>query len=136
MKVNSQDIKLAKSLSSGLDYSKFLPKEEKLNYKIFISNFSLSSRHFRHAIRVTVALLIGYMVSRFEILGIGHSYLDPDYHYRDPEARVRYHQAQEPVAPLWHFDWRTHRLRRTLLYYEPAILLVIMLSSMIMCLVC
>jgi uncharacterized membrane protein YccC len=74
MKVNSQDIKLAKSLSSGLDYSKFLPKEEKLNYKIFISNFSLSSRHFRHAIRVTVALLIGYMVSRFEILGIGHSY--------------------------------------------------------------
>jgi hypothetical protein len=31
MKVNSQDIKLAKSLSTGLDYSKFLPKEERLN---------------------------------------------------------------------------------------------------------
>ena len=74
LKVNSQDKKLAKSLSSGLDYSKFLPKEEKLNLKVFLSNFSLKSGHFRHAIRVTIALLIGYIVSRFEILGIGHSY--------------------------------------------------------------
>ena len=72
--VYSQDKKLAKSLSSGLDYSKFLPKEEKMNLKVFFSNFSLNSGHFRHAIRVTIALLIGYIVSRFEILGIGHSY--------------------------------------------------------------
>ncbi|WP_028122742.1 FUSC family protein [Epilithonimonas tenax] len=72
--VHSQDKKLAKSLSSGLDYSKFLPKEEKMNLKVFFSNFSLNSGHFRHAIRVTIALLIGYIVSRFEILGIGHSY--------------------------------------------------------------
>jgi hypothetical protein len=28
MKVNSQDIKLAKSLSTGLDYSKFLQKRK------------------------------------------------------------------------------------------------------------
>lgn len=74
LKVNSQDVKLAKSLSTGLDYSKFLPKEEQLNHKVFLSNFSLKSGHFRHAIRVTIALLIGYIVSRFEILGIGHSY--------------------------------------------------------------
>lgn len=72
--VHSQDKKLAKSLSSGLDYSKFLPKEEKMNLKVLFSNFSLNSGHFRHAIRVTIALLIGYIVSRFEILGIGHSY--------------------------------------------------------------
>jgi len=72
--VHSQDKKLAKSLSSGLDYSKFLPKEEKMNLKVLVSNFSLNSGHFRHAIRVTIALLIGYIVSRFEILGIGHSY--------------------------------------------------------------
>ncbi|KFC22169.1 FUSC family protein [Epilithonimonas lactis] len=74
MTVHSQDKKLAKSLSSGLDYSKFLPKEEKMNLKVLFSNFSLNSGHFRHAIRVTIALLIGYIVSRFEILGIGHSY--------------------------------------------------------------
>jgi len=74
LKVHSQDKKLAKSLSSGLDYSKFLPKEEKLDLKVFFSNFSLDSGHFRHAVRVTIALLIGYIVSRFEILGIGHSY--------------------------------------------------------------
>lgn len=72
--VHSQDKKLAKSLSSGLDYSKFVPKEEKMNLKVLFSNFSLNSGHFRHAIRVTIALLIGYIVSRFEILGIGHSY--------------------------------------------------------------
>ena len=74
LKVNSQDPKMAKSLSTGLDYSKFLPKEEQLNHKVFFSNFSLASGHFRHAIRVTIALLLGYIVSRFEILGIGHSY--------------------------------------------------------------
>ena len=74
LKVHSQDKKLAKSLSSGLDYSQFLPKEEKLNLKVLVSNLSLNSGHFRHAIRVTIALLIGYIVSQFEILGIGHSY--------------------------------------------------------------
>ncbi|KFC18461.1 FUSC family protein [Chryseobacterium sp. FH1] len=74
LKVHSQDKKLAKSLSSGLDYSKFLPKEEKLNLKVLVSNLSLDSGHFRHAIRVTIALLIGYIVSQFQILGIGHSY--------------------------------------------------------------
>lgn len=72
--VLSQDIKLAKSLSSGLDYSKFLPKEEEINLKVLFSNFSLKSAHFRHAIRVTTALLLGYIVSTFEVLGIGHSY--------------------------------------------------------------
>ncbi|MCG2792259.1 MAG: FUSC family protein [Weeksellaceae bacterium] len=72
--VYTQDKKLAKSLSSGLDYSQFLPKEEKINLQVFFSNFSLHSAHFRHAIRVTTALLIGYIVSRFPILGIGHSY--------------------------------------------------------------
>ncbi|HBR11776.1 MAG TPA: FUSC family protein [Chryseobacterium sp.] len=133
MKVNSQDIKLAKSLSSGLDYSKFLPKEEKLNYKIFISNFSLSSRHFRHAIRVTVALLIGYMVSRFEILGIGHSYwilitiiaiLKPAYATTKHRNLLRLYGTL--IGAL---------IAYAVLYYinEPAILLVIMLSSMIMC---
>lgn len=70
----SQDQKLAKSLSTGLDYEKFLPKQEKLNSKVFISNFSLKSLHFRHAIRITLAMLLGYGISQFQSLGIGHSY--------------------------------------------------------------
>ncbi len=73
-KVFSQDQKLAKSLSTGLDYDKFVTAEEKLNSKVLLTNFSLKSVHFRHAIRTTVALVIGYFISQLSFLGIGHSY--------------------------------------------------------------
>lgn len=73
-KVFSQDIKLAKSLSTGLDLRKFMPNEEKLNFKVLRNNISLSSSQFRHAIRITTALLIGYLFSLFQFLGIGHTY--------------------------------------------------------------
>ncbi|MBB4805962.1 putative membrane protein YccC [Chryseobacterium defluvii] len=73
-KVFSQDVKLAKSLSTGLDLRKFMPNEEKLNFKVLRTNISLSSSHFRHAIRITTALLLGYLFSFFQLLGIGHTY--------------------------------------------------------------
>jgi len=73
-KVFSQNVKLAKSLSTGLDLKKFMPNEEKLNFKVLQNNISLSSSHFRHALRITIALLIGYSFSMFEFLGIGHTY--------------------------------------------------------------
>jgi uncharacterized membrane protein YccC len=68
--IKSQDIKLAKSLSTGLDLQKFVPKEEKLNSKVFIQNFSLKSNYFRHAIRITVTLLLGYIISKLPFLHI------------------------------------------------------------------
>lgn len=73
-RVFDQDIKLAKSLSTGLDLNKFVPKEERLNRKVLLSNISLHSGHFRHAVRVTLALFIGYIISKLEFLGIGHAY--------------------------------------------------------------
>ena len=73
-KVFSQNVKLAKSLSTGLDLKKFMPNEEKLNIKVLKNNISLSSSHFRHALRITIALLIGYLFSLFQFLGIGHTY--------------------------------------------------------------
>ena len=73
-KVFSQNNKLAKSLSTGLDLDKFVTNNEKLNLKVLMSNFSLNSSHFRHSIRITVALLIGYSISKLQFLGIGHSY--------------------------------------------------------------
>ncbi|WP_068944138.1 FUSC family protein [Chryseobacterium timonianum] len=73
-KVFSQDVKLAKSLSTGLDLRKFMPNEPKLNSKVLRNNFSLSSSHFRHAIRITTALLLGYLFSMFDFLGLGHTY--------------------------------------------------------------
>ncbi len=72
--VLTQDKKLAKSLSVGLDLNKFVPNEPKPNIKLLISNFSLKSLHFRHALRVTIALLLGYFISRVDYFGIGHSY--------------------------------------------------------------
>ncbi|WP_295212645.1 FUSC family membrane protein [uncultured Chryseobacterium sp.] len=73
-KVFSQNVKLAKSLSTGLDLRKFMPNEEKLNFKVLKNNISLSSSHFRHAMRITIALLVGYLFSLFQFLGIGHTY--------------------------------------------------------------
>ncbi len=133
LKVNSQDIKLAKSLSTGLDYSKFLPKEEQLNHKVFLSNFSLKSGHFRHAIRVTIALLLGYIVSRFEILGIGHSYwilitiiaiLKPAYSTTKHRNLLRFFGTLAGATIAY-----------IILYFidEPSVLLAILLVSMIIC---
>ncbi|WP_300672705.1 FUSC family membrane protein [Soonwooa sp.] len=73
-RVFDQDVKLAKSLSTGLDLNKFVPKEERLNRKVLFSNISLESGHFRHAVRVTLALFIGYLFSKMAFLGIGHAY--------------------------------------------------------------
>ncbi|MEN4761746.1 MULTISPECIES: FUSC family membrane protein [unclassified Chryseobacterium] len=73
-KVFSQNVKLAKSLSTGLDLRKFMPSEQKINAKVLKDNISLSSSHFRHALRITIALLIGYSFSMFDFLGIGHTY--------------------------------------------------------------
>lgn len=73
-KVFSQNVKLAKSLSTGLDLKKFMPNEPKLNSKVLRNNISLSSSHFRHAIRITTALLLGYLFSMFDFLGLGHTY--------------------------------------------------------------
>lgn len=70
----NQNEKSTKTDANGLDYHKFLPDEEKLNLKILTENFSLKSSHFRHAIRLTVAMFLGYAISQLAFFGIGHSY--------------------------------------------------------------
>ena len=73
-KVFMQDRKLAKSLSTGLDVGKFVTNDEKFNIRVLRNNLSLKSTHFRHSLRIVIALLLGYFISRLEFLGIGHSY--------------------------------------------------------------
>lgn len=73
-KVFTQDQKLAKSLSTGLDLEKFLPTTQKLNLKVLWNNISFKSAQFRHSIRIVLALLIGYLFSKLHFVGIGHSY--------------------------------------------------------------
>ena len=73
-KVDTQDLKSAKSLSTGLDLNKFVSSQPTLNFKVLRNNLSLKSSYFRHSIRVVLALLIGYAISQLEFLGIGHAY--------------------------------------------------------------
>lgn len=72
--LKSQNVKLARSLSSGLDLEKFVQNEEKINIKVFLENFSITSHHFRHAIRITIALLIGYSISKIEAFNIDKTF--------------------------------------------------------------
>lgn len=73
-KVFDHNVKMAKSLSTGLDLKQFVPNQEKINRKILLENISLNSSHFRHALRITIALLLGYLVSLLPFLVIGHTY--------------------------------------------------------------
>ena len=131
--VYSQDVSLAKSLSSGLDYQKFVPKEEKLNFKVLKNNLSLNSQHFRHAIRITLALLIGYSFSFVEFLGVGHSYwilitiiaiLKPSYSITKSRNILRLYGTI--AGGIFAY---------ILLYFiqDGTILLTILLSSMVLC---
>jgi uncharacterized membrane protein YccC len=45
---------------------------QEFNLQLVISNLTVKSTHFRHAIRVTAALLIGYITSLY--LSLGHGY--------------------------------------------------------------
>ncbi|SHI59030.1 Uncharacterized membrane protein YccC [Cruoricaptor ignavus] len=72
--IYTQDLSSAKTLSTGLDYEKFLPQQEKLNTKVLRTNISLKSKNFRHAVRLTTALLIAYFISRLSFFPLGHAY--------------------------------------------------------------
>ena len=73
-KIGHQKEKPKKNIAAGLDYQKFMPQQVDFDLKILIENFSLRSSHFRHAVRLVVAMLLGYAISQLEFLGIGHSY--------------------------------------------------------------
>ena len=65
------DRTLSKKAVHNIDYKKFIGHQE-ITPEIFINNINLQSGTFRHALRVTVAVLIGYLFSLF--FTIGHSY--------------------------------------------------------------
>ncbi|MDE1193550.1 MAG: FUSC family membrane protein [Arachidicoccus sp.] len=60
--------------STPNDYASFIPVQN-YDYKLFFDSFSFSSGMFRHAIRLTVAILIGWVIGNvFKIYNIGHIY--------------------------------------------------------------
>lgn len=132
-KVFSQDITLSKSLSSGLDLKQFLNPEEKFNFKVFKNNLSLNSMQFRHAVRVTLALLIGYGITRLYFFPVGHAYwvlitivaiIRPNYSITKHRNYVRlmgtFVGAILAYAILWQIS-------------SNSVLLFILLASMVLC---
>lgn len=68
----SFDKEISDDQKQEADLEKFIPPQEKLNLSLFVSSLSLKSLNFRHAIRLTIALLIGYGISLFFPLGHGY----------------------------------------------------------------
>lgn len=132
-RVYTQDQTLAKSLSTNLDYEKFVPRESKLKFRVFKNNISLESQHFRHSIRITVALLIGYAFSFAYFLGIGHSYwilitiiaiLKPSYSITKSRNLLRLYGTIGGAVFAYIFLHLVH---------DPNIILGTLLASMVLC---
>jgi uncharacterized membrane protein YccC len=70
-RATTYDTELGSLHKVDVELENFIPKRE-YNPRILIDNLSLKSSHFRHAARVTIALLIGYLVSLF--FEFGHGY--------------------------------------------------------------
>ncbi len=62
---------LSRQFRNDVDFSQF-PTKQKINFNLLVSSISLNSSVFRHALRLTLALLIGYIVSLFSTLGHGY----------------------------------------------------------------
>lgn len=67
----SFDKTIDQSRAQGVQYDKFVSPSE-FNSKLLLNNFSTDSNIFRHSIRVTLSLLVGFFISR--ILPFGHGY--------------------------------------------------------------
>lgn len=65
------DKKHTKKILSESEYEKFITHNV-IDLKLLKDNLSFSSNIFRHAVRISIAALFGYIISKF--LPIGHSY--------------------------------------------------------------
>ncbi|MEP7257399.1 MAG: FUSC family membrane protein [Flavitalea sp.] len=65
------DRSVAGQFKNDADFSKFATHQE-INADLLRSNLSWSSANFRHALRLTIALLMGYLISLFFTFGHGY----------------------------------------------------------------
>jgi uncharacterized membrane protein (TIGR01666 family) len=70
-RATSYDADLSKGYTLTVETENFIPKQE-YHPRILLDNLSLKSSHFRHAVRVTIGLLVGYIASLFFELGHGY----------------------------------------------------------------
>ncbi|HEY4148494.1 MAG TPA: FUSC family membrane protein [Chitinophagaceae bacterium] len=67
----TRDKKLLQEKTEQLEYEKFVTHQD-ISFELLKDNLSLNSNFFRHSLRVSIATLAGYIISRF--LPLGHSY--------------------------------------------------------------
>lgn len=65
------DKSLIGHFKSDVDFTRFTTHQE-INLELLRSNISLDSANFRHALRLTIALMAGYLISLFFPLGHGY----------------------------------------------------------------
>jgi uncharacterized membrane protein (TIGR01666 family) len=65
------DRKLSRNFRSDLDYEQFVAHQD-MDRKLIFDNLTLDSNIFRHSLRVSIATIAGYIISRF--LPFGHGY--------------------------------------------------------------
>ncbi|WP_138478952.1 FUSC family protein [Dyadobacter bucti] len=70
-RTTTYDADVSNGYNLAVEVDNFIPKQE-YHPRILLDNLSLKSSHFRHAVRVTIALLIGYTASLFFELGHGY----------------------------------------------------------------
>ncbi len=68
---SSYDRELSGQFKTDVDFSKFATHQE-INLDLLLSAFSFRSSNFRHALRLTAALILGYLISLFFPLGHGY----------------------------------------------------------------
>ena len=133
VKVYNQDQKLAKSLSTGIDYEKFVTSQEKLNRKVLLDSLSLNSGVFRNAVRTTIALLLGFAVAKIPALEIHRSYwilitiiaiIRPAYSTTKHRNLLRIYGTISGAVAAYLLLYFVH---------QPVVLFVIFISSMVLC---
>jgi uncharacterized membrane protein (TIGR01666 family) len=70
-RATTYDASLSKEYKPDVGIDNFIPKQE-YEPQTLLDNLSLKSSHFRHSLRLTLALLIGYTASMF--FDFGHGY--------------------------------------------------------------
>lgn len=127
-RATSFDASLGRQTLPDLEYEGFAPQQD-YHPRIFLDSISFKSGHFRHAVRLTLALLIGYLIST--LLEVGHSYwilltivtiLKPAFSIT--KQRNIYRLAGTFIGAVAGFG---------ILYFlkDPAVLFILMMLSMI-----
>jgi len=68
---STYDKEVTKEMSRPVDYDQFITHQP-FELELLLDNLTLKSNNFRHALRISIATLLGYIVSIF--LPLGHSY--------------------------------------------------------------